>query len=212
MVNRSGLLPGQIPPQTIPLVEQSPTGEMIVDINWYLYFYNLGKNVLMGPSGFIPMSPSANISLIDSDVVDSDAMQAPRQILNAMLLQADQDSGPSLRDMQNALLLAQPDQETNSALRDVQTALLLAQDGLLPDVTPAAQPAITVTVGASPFTYIAPFNGTVIVTGGTGITITVIRQGTSIATGVTAGPIPASRLDQIQIVHLISPTVIFLPS
>ena len=212
MVNRSGLLPGQIPPQTIPLVEQSPTGEMIVDINWYLFFYNLGKNVLMGPSGFIPMSPSANISLIDSDVVDSDAMQAPRQILNAMLLQADQDSGPSLRDMQNALLLAQPDQETNSALRDVQTALLLAQDGLLPDVTPAAQPVATITVGASPFTYTVQFNGSLSVSGGTVSAIAVIRQGVTVATDLTAGLVPLSRMDQIRITYTVAPVAVFLPS
>jgi len=203
MVNRAGLLPGQIPPQTIPLVEQSPTGEMIVDINWYLYFYNLGKNVLMGPS--------ANISLIDFDVVDSDAMQAPRQILNAMLLQADQDSGPSLRDMQNALLLA-PDQETNSALRDVQTALLLAQDGLLLDAIPAAQPVATITVGASPFTYTVQFNGSLSVSGGTVSAISVIRQGATVATGLTAGLVPLSRMDQIRITYTVAPVAVFLPS
>jgi len=184
MVNRSGLLPGQIPPQTIPLVEQSPTGEMIVDINWYLYFYNLGKNVLRGPS--------ANISLIDFDVVDSDAMQAPRQILNAMLLQADQDSGPSLRDMQNALLLA--------------------QDSLLPDVTPAAQPVATITVGASPFTYTVQFNGSLSVSGGTVSAIAVIRQGATVATGLTAGLVPLSRMDQIRITYTVAPVAVFLPS
>ena len=192
MVNRSGLLPGQIPPQTIPLVEQSPTGEMIVDINWYLYFYNLGKNVLMGPSGFIPMSPSASISLINSDVVDSDAMQAPRQILNAMLLQADQDISPSLRDMQNALLLA--------------------QDSLLPDVTPAAQPVATITVGASPFTYTVQFNGSLSVSGGSVSAIAVIRQGVTVATGLTAGLVPLSRMDQIRITYTVAPVAVFLPS
>ena len=192
MVNRSGLLPGQIPPQTIPLVEQSPTGEMIVDINWYLYFYNLGKISLMGPSGSIPMSASVNIALIDSDVVDSDAAQAPRQILNAMLLQPDQDIGPTLRDMQNALLLA--------------------QDGWLFDAIPAAQPVATITVGASPFTYTAQFNGAVSVSGGTVSAIAVIRQGATVATGMTAGMIPLSRLDQIRITYTGIPVAVFLPS
>lgn len=192
MVNRAGLLPGQIPPQTIPLVEQSPTGEMIVDINWYLYFYNLGKNVLMGSLGSVPMSAAVNVALIDSDVVDSDAMQAPRQILNAMLLQPDQDIGPTLREMQNALLLA--------------------QDGWLSDAIPAAQPVAAITVGVSPFTYTAPFNGAVSVSGGTVSAIAVIRQGATVATGMTAGLIPLSRLDQIRITYAVIPVAVFLPS
>jgi len=192
VVNRAGLLPGQIPPQTIPLVAQSPTGEMITDINWYLYFYNLGKNVLMNASGGIPFSSSTSIALIDSDVVDSDAMQAPRQILNAMLLQLDADIGPSLRDVQNALLLS--------------------QDGVLPDAISAAQPSSAVTVGASPFIYTAQFNGSAAVSGGTVSAIAIIRRGVTVATGMTFGLFPLSRLDQIQITYTVAPVIVFLPS
>ena len=192
MVNRVGVLPGQIPPQTIPLVEESPTGEMITNINWYLYFYTLGKQVLMSASGAIPFSPSTSIALIDSDVVDSDAMQAPRQILNAMLLQPDADIGPSLRDVQNALLLS--------------------QDGLLPDAIPAAQAIATITAGASPFAYTAQFNGSAAVSGGTVSAIAIIRQGNTVATGMTSGLFPLSRLDQLRVTYTVAPVIVFLPS
>ena len=41
-------LPGQIPHQSVPLVVVGPSGEMTADINWYLFLYNLWKNVLQG--------------------------------------------------------------------------------------------------------------------------------------------------------------------
>lgn len=68
-------------------------------------------------------------------------------------------------------------------------ALLTAS--LLPDPTPAPQPVQSVTPGASPFTYTALANGVLSVTGGTVSAVSIIRQGVSVATGITSSSSPA---------------------
>lgn len=93
----------------------------------------------------------------------------------------------------------------------IPTLSALLEDSLLPDPTPQAQPVAAITVGASPFTYTARFSGSVAITGGTVSSITLIRQSTSVATGVTAGLIPVSRLDQVQVTFTGTPTMTFIP-
>lgn len=69
-----------------------------------------------------------------------------------------------------------------------QIASLQVQLGvtaLLPDPAPAAQPAKAITVGASPFVYAALSNGVLSVTGGAVSAVSIIRQGVSVATGIT---------------------------
>lgn len=80
------------------------------------------------------------------------------------------------------------------------------------DPVARAQPVQTITVGASPYTYTAPFNGIVVSTGGTVSSIAVVRQGTSVPTGLTAGIVPLSRGDQLVITYSGTPTMTFLPS
>ena len=93
--------------------------------------------------------------------------------------------------------------------QDLNTRLL--QD-VLPDPVPQAQPAAPVTVGASPYTWSAPFTGCLSITGGTVSAISIIRQGTTVATGITAGLVPVSKLDQVKITYSVLPTVVFLPT
>lgn len=76
--------------------------------------------------------------------------------------------------------------------------------------TPPAAEA-TVTVTASPFTYIAPRGGFVIVHGGTVSAISFIRTG-SYATGMTSGTFPVSLGDQLKITYASKPTVTFVPT
>ena len=65
-------------------------------------------------------------------------------------------------------------------------AAMLAGSSALVDPTPAPQPIQAVTVGASPFTYSALGNGVLSVTGGTVSAVSIIRQGITIATGITS--------------------------
>lgn len=71
------------------------------------------------------------------------------------------------------------------AFRQIQNLTALLQStSALQDPTPAAQPAQTISVGASPFTFTALFNGVLSVTGGTVSSVSLIRQGVSVATGI----------------------------
>lgn len=115
--NRAGLLPGRIPPQTLALVDQLPSGAFVANMDWYLFFYNLAQQVLSNTAGTIAFPPALIIPLDEIDVSSADFIQASK--LQALLL-ADQDVPPALRDMANALLLA--------------------QDGLLQDPPPASAP------------------------------------------------------------------------
>lgn len=40
------LLPNQIAPETVPIGTTQPDGSVRVNHNWYLFFYNLGQQVL----------------------------------------------------------------------------------------------------------------------------------------------------------------------
>lgn len=89
-----------------------------------------------------------------------------------------------------------------------------SSDLLVPDVAPAnqAQPESAVSVGTSPFTYAAPFDGWLLVTGGTVSALEVSRSGSFYTTGGASGFIPVARLDQVRITHTGAPTVTFFPS
>lgn len=101
-------LPQQIPDQNVPLCAQDINGQMIVDINWYLFLYNIWKQVLGATPGSIPFSPGDTIALADIDVNGADIPQAYRQIANLGLLLPDpQDALPTYRDLANAFILAQ---------------------------------------------------------------------------------------------------------
>lgn len=56
----------------------------------------------------------------------------------------------------------------------------------LPATVAAAQPAQTVVVGTSPFTYTALSNGLLSVSGGAVSSVTIIRQGVSVPTGISS--------------------------
>lgn len=75
-----------------------------------------------------------------------------------------------------------------------------------------AGPVAAITVGASPYTYVATLGGTVIVDGGTVSEIDFSRDGvTFYNTGVTAGMLPVSQGDQLVVTWSGKPTMTFVP-
>lgn len=188
------LLPGQILPQSEPIGTVNENGSVTMGTNWYLLIYNIVLNSI-GATGSLPDEALELLQSSDDDVINSDAMVLRRSLQNA-LVQAIQPS-----DMVVGL----------DDLPDLQRALLLAQDVLPQDPQPRAQPAQSVATTGSPFTYTAAFDGTMVVTGGVVSALALIRQGTSVALGITAGLVPLSRLDQLQITYSAAPTVTFLP-
>lgn len=192
------LLPNTILPPSMPFGRfDAEKGLVIIEQNWWLFLYNLSLNVL-GTPGITSLSASAllELSSLESDANDTDAIISRQGISNA-----------AVQTIQAADVVV-----SDADLPSIARVLLLAQDVLLPDPAPAAQPVKTITVGASPFTYTAPFNGNVAVTGGTVSAISIIRQGVSVATGLITGLIPASRADQIQVTYTGIPTMTFIPT
>jgi hypothetical protein len=70
----------------------------------------------------------------------------------------------------------------------------------------------SVTVGVSPYTYLAERDGVLIVQGGTVSAISYVRNSSSINVGVVAGAIPLLMADAVTITYTVLPTVTFLPS
>lgn len=188
------LLPGQILPQSAILGRANENGEVTIEQNWWLLLYNLVLNTLGTGSG-LPADALIDLESADLDAIDADAI-ALRQPLRNALIQALQPSDVVV---------------STDDLPDLQRALLLSQDSLLPDAPPRAQPAQNVSPSGSPYSYTAAFDGTMVVTGGVVSALALIRQGTSIALGITTGLVPLSRTDQVQITYSATPTVTFLP-
>lgn len=70
-----------------------------------------------------------------------------------------------------------------------------------------------ITVGSSPFSYVAPSGGRVIIQGGTTTQIQYSRDAQNyFVTGVTAGVIPVSQGDQLVVTYSVAPpTMTFVP-
>lgn len=143
-------LPTQIPQQSVPLI-QDDTGSkpMVMDVNWYLWAYNISKAVLGTgqDGGGTPSSPYDALDAANLFAQSADVSQAYRRISNL------------------------------SALIGV---------GALPEPAPVAQPVQIVTPGVSPFIYTALANGVLSVTGGAVSAVSIIRQGVTVATGITS--------------------------
>ena len=141
-------LPVQIPQQSVPLLQSSKRPPEYMNVNWYLWAYNISLSVNgNGTSGTVPVSPYDFFDSVNLIAQGADIPQAYRGIEN------------------------------------LQAQLALPP---LQDVAPFAQPAQPVTPGASPFTYTALSNGLLSISGGTVSAVSIIRQGVSIATGITS--------------------------
>lgn len=177
------LLPQQILPPTAPLGKVGKDGLVLIDKNWWLLLYNLVQNSIG--------SSLSNDGLQTLESTDID------------IATTDQDFA---RMVNNALELLEPEEPRMTRLSDL---IGLAD----PDPPARAQPVKSITVGASPFTYTAPFDGTLLVTGGTVSAIALSRDGgtTFISIGLTSGLVPVSRLDQVKVTYSVLPTETFIP-
>lgn len=196
------LLPQTIPSPSAALArvwkDGKPTEETsILEENWWLFLANLAIQVLgAGATSGLPATALIELGKVDSLASDADAI-ALRQPISNLRVQA----GATGVDVDAAALR-----------KPLSNALLLAQNRPLQDPVPRAQPVSNVVVGGSPYTYTTLFPGVVVITGGTVSSIALVRQGTSTATGLTAGVFPLSRLDQLVITHTGAPTATFLPT
>ncbi len=72
-------------------------------------------------------------------------------------------------------------------------------------------PTFGITVGASPFTYTAPYPMAVVLSGGT-VSLVSYRRGASlVALGLLAGIIELNTGDSLQVTYLTAPTMTAIP-
>lgn len=105
-MNSSGL-PQQIPPQPVPFGRADENGYVVMDINWYLWLYNLALQVFSNSNGSLVVTPTdllfidgnienaqssivgANTGSIDTDVVGADVSALNKALQALQLLMAD---------------------------------------------------------------------------------------------------------------------------
>lgn len=75
----------------------------------------------------------------------------------------------------------------------------------------APEPISPVAVGASPTSFTASQNGSVVVSGGTISAVSLTRAGTAIAFGTTRS-IPVANGDIVTVTYSVTPTINFLPA
>jgi hypothetical protein len=190
------LLPQQILPMDEPFGELQEEGKVKITKNWWLLLYQLCLQTLGQPNsggGGLPSSNIQELASADSDANDSDAIVLRRPI-----------SGLEVRAQDDTVL-------SSADLPDIFRALLLAQDPLLADAAALAQPVSAITPTGSPFTYTAPYWGTVVVNGGVVTVIALKRQGTSVTTGLTDAVVPVARGDSVVVTYSGAPTMTFIP-
>jgi len=75
---------------------------------------------------------------------------------------------------------------------------------------PAA--AVSITVGGSPFTFLNPYPGNVVVSGGTVTTIEVSRDGIEFFnTGIITGQVFLCPGDMVRVTFVVAPTMTWMP-
>jgi hypothetical protein len=84
--------------------------------------------------------------------------------------------------------------------------------GFLATLVSAPGPIVALKLDGSPFSYTASQNGSLSVSGGGVSAISVSRANTSVPVGTTAGLIPLSQGDTVELTYSAAPTVNFLPS
>lgn len=105
------LLPGQIIPQTVPIGSVDPkTGDVALDKNWWLFFYNLALNTL-GTGGGLPQDDL--IALLDNEIdatgTDAAALRLPIESLAILVGEPLlQDRPPQAPPAQSITVTASP--------------------------------------------------------------------------------------------------------
>jgi hypothetical protein len=194
-------LPTQIPQQSVPICGENEGKPQFMNINWYLWAYNISLQVLGTSNSGGGTTPASPYDLLDAENLYAQTSDIPGaytglENLGVLLQSVEQPNGVDIARLQQQL----------------DSVLVLAALAPIPDAAPHAQPAQTVTVGASPFVYRALADGLLSITSGTVSAVAIIRQTVSVATGLTSGLVPVRRGDQVQITYSVVPTVVFLPN
>lgn len=71
---------------------------------------------------------------------------------------------------------------------------------------------VPVTVGASPFTYIAPDAGLIVLQGGTVNLVELGRGVTFVNVGLLTGAVPVSKGDQVRLTYIVAPAMTYFRS
>src|SRR5581483_10885447 len=79
------LLPGQILPQSVPFGRVNEEGALTVDVNWWLFLYNLSQKTLGNGSG-LPADALIDLESADTDAIDADAIALRQPLSNALSL------------------------------------------------------------------------------------------------------------------------------
>lgn len=79
-------LPKKIPPQNLSIGEKGPDGQLYLQFDWYLFFYNLAQQVFSTTSGTVPASPSDFLEMANLNAQTADIPQAYRKIANLAAL------------------------------------------------------------------------------------------------------------------------------
>ena len=177
----STLLPNQIPP--IGTWTLSKTGTL--NENCWLFLYNLAQHVLGTQGNTSSVTAVQVLTDVDSDAQTTDFLSFATRI-TALEQQLDTPQDPSASPVQS-----------------------VPED--LPPANPRAQPIWAISVGASPFVYTAPFNGILLITGGTVSAISLNRGAGFLTTGLTVGIVPMRRQDQVQVTWSGLPAMTFYP-
>ena len=91
--------------------------------------------------------------------------------------------------------------------------ILAPWNSYLQQFTQAPPPIMGITVGASPFDYVAQEPGTIIIVGGTLTNVSLIRGVDTLAMGNAARIIPVAIEDTVRITYSVVPTSItFVPA
>lgn len=176
----ASVLPQQIPSIAVPVLDK--TGKFAQ--NWWLFLYNISQQVL-GNQGNAATAYAAQVNAdLDADVDVTDALQLVVRVTNLEKRASDDLVAPNVPFIFGDEFLQQPQSR--------------------------AQPVTVIAVGGSPFTYTAPFDGTVIVNGGTVSAVQVSRDGTNFFT-TSVGSIPLSQGDMLKTTYSGTPNMTFFP-
>ena len=197
------LLPTTIQPPSDPIGHADQEGNVLPDKNFWLLLYNICQNVLGigtgsgGSAAGLPASALTELSALDADAADADAVVLRRPL----------DSLAKLALQPQDIVVSDSD------LPSIYRALLWGHDALQPDPTALAQPVASISPTGSPFTYTAPYAGAVAFTPVS--TVAIIRQGTTVSLpnnlAATGAMIPLSRYDSIKVTYSSAPTMTFIP-
>lgn len=188
------------PQSSYPMVDQNG----MLTTPWLQFFIQLYNRT----GGSIPDLPSDGSlqALLTASSSDEGAVSRSddRSLLGFMA----SEPSPSKREIS---LPIETVQNGNYLRQAVLLGMALATQGA-PGDTARSFATQSITIGASPYSYSAPSNGMVIITGGTVSALEFSRNGTTFfGAGFVSGIIPVRKRDITRITYTVAPVATFVP-